>query len=87
MAHPIEAVVSVWGIYIVGSFVTLLAWMGNRQIKRIDEIEHRLNKAVGRDELTTVVQGFRDDVKEIRTEISSGFTRVNERIDSRMDKK
>lgn len=76
MAHPADDpafVHQVW-LYGVSAIMALLAWIGNRQIKRIDKLE---GQALTRQELET-------HVKYLGERIDTGFNHLGSRLDDHM---
>jgi hypothetical protein len=70
--------------WILGGFVALLAWLGKRQINRIDAIEREF---VSRRELSEHLNKQDEDRKERHQENQEILRRIHERVDALWDRK
>lgn len=85
---PWDAVRGLWA-----ALMTLLAWLGLRQVDRIDKLEaSRVEKAEHekemsrlREEQQRVIDRFEHSLQQHRTETQSAFNRVFDRLDEIAD--
>ncbi len=85
---PWDAVRGLWA-----ALMTLLAWLGLRQVDRIDKLEasrvqkeeHEKEIQRLREELQRVIERFDNSLQQHRAETQSSFNRVFDRLDEIAD--
>jgi hypothetical protein len=70
-------------IFLLGAVMTLLSWIGRRQVKRIDDLEET---AVTRDELARTLAQMREDRLQMHQENREELRYIRERVDGIADR-
>lgn len=72
---PLDATTAVQ--YVMGVLMSIFAWLGKRHIKRIDDLETKINNTVGLDQYNATLES-------LRKQIADGAQGTHERIDKLM---
>jgi cell division protein FtsB len=70
-------------IWLLGVVMALLAWLGKRQINRIDSLER---ESVTRKELAETLTQMREDRQQMHSENKAEFRYIRERVDAIADR-
>lgn len=75
-----EAIVAVLGSFLVG----MMAWLGKRQMARLDRIEGRY---ISREEHNQTVGALRNDFREYAERVERQVTEIHKRIDRVLERR
>lgn len=70
-------------LFLLGAFMSLLAWMGRREQKRIDDLKEN---SVTRKELAETLRQMRDDRIRMHQENREELRYIRERVDGIADR-
>jgi cell division protein FtsB len=70
-------------LWLLGALMALLAWLGKRQIRRIDELER---DSVTRDELSETLTQMREDRLQMHLQNREELRYIRERVDGIADR-
>lgn len=70
-------------LFLIGAVMSLLTWIGRRQVNRIDRLE---SSSVTRDELAKTLAQMREDRKQMHQENREELRYIRERVDGIADR-
>jgi cell division septum initiation protein DivIVA len=74
-------------IFIATGYIAILSWMGNREIKRVDKLEGKVEGHDKRIQSIEDIQGNKIDdltlmLKELKSEVKQDVKNINKKIDA-----